>query len=190
MAKQANVISHWDSLIENFQASSLEFYNSVEKALEGRCGTRDPLVSRRTQRGRPRECQAAIFAHAPRQVRIRYLRRTVWHGILRFLVVYGAAAPVCVHLHTRVSVWPRDRDEYCLWHWHGDWSCDAMAMPSASSLVDVSPSWVCLPSSGLSAMVCGKERYRGERQCSPCRSLAGSMNGSLHQRPFMPWTRR
>jgi hypothetical protein len=36
MAKQANVISHWDQLIENFQASSLEFYNSVEKALEGR----------------------------------------------------------------------------------------------------------------------------------------------------------
>lgn len=36
MAKQANVISHWDQLLENFQASSLEFYNSVEKALEGR----------------------------------------------------------------------------------------------------------------------------------------------------------
>lgn len=36
MAKQANVISHWDQLIENVQASSLEFYNSVEKALEGR----------------------------------------------------------------------------------------------------------------------------------------------------------
>ena len=36
MAKQENVISHWDQLIENFQASSLEFYNSVEKALEGR----------------------------------------------------------------------------------------------------------------------------------------------------------
>jgi hypothetical protein len=36
MAKQANVISHWDQLIENLQASSLEFYNSVEKALEGR----------------------------------------------------------------------------------------------------------------------------------------------------------
>jgi hypothetical protein len=36
MAKQADVISHWDQLIENFQASSLEFYNSVEKALEGR----------------------------------------------------------------------------------------------------------------------------------------------------------
>src|SRR6202451_901199 len=36
MAKQANVISHWDQLIENFQASSMEFYNSVEKALEGR----------------------------------------------------------------------------------------------------------------------------------------------------------
>src|SRR3984885_15199518 len=36
MAKQANVISHWDQLIENFQASSLEFYNSIEKALEGR----------------------------------------------------------------------------------------------------------------------------------------------------------
>ena len=36
MAKQANVISHWYQLIENFQASSLEFYNSVEKALEAR----------------------------------------------------------------------------------------------------------------------------------------------------------
>jgi hypothetical protein len=36
MATQANVISHWDQLIENFQASSLEFYNSVEKTLEGR----------------------------------------------------------------------------------------------------------------------------------------------------------
>jgi hypothetical protein len=36
MAKQANVISHWDQLIENYQASSLEFYASVEKALEGR----------------------------------------------------------------------------------------------------------------------------------------------------------
>src|SRR5579862_8305723 len=36
MAKQANVISHWDQLIENYQASSLEFYASVEKSLEGR----------------------------------------------------------------------------------------------------------------------------------------------------------
>jgi hypothetical protein len=36
MAKQANVISHWDQLIETFNASSLEFYNSVEKALEAR----------------------------------------------------------------------------------------------------------------------------------------------------------
>jgi hypothetical protein len=36
MAKQANVISHWDQLIENFQASSLEFYNGVEQALVSR----------------------------------------------------------------------------------------------------------------------------------------------------------
>jgi len=36
MAKHDNVIAHWDQLFENFQASSLEFYNSVEKALEGR----------------------------------------------------------------------------------------------------------------------------------------------------------
>ena len=36
MAKQANVIDHWDQLIENFQASSLEFYNSLEKAIEAK----------------------------------------------------------------------------------------------------------------------------------------------------------
>jgi hypothetical protein len=36
MAKDANVISHWDRLIENFQASSLEFYTSLEKAIEAR----------------------------------------------------------------------------------------------------------------------------------------------------------
>jgi len=36
MAKPSNVISHWDRLFENFQASSLEFYNSVEKAVETR----------------------------------------------------------------------------------------------------------------------------------------------------------
>lgn len=36
MAQQANVISHWDKLIENFQASSLEFYSSLEKAIEAR----------------------------------------------------------------------------------------------------------------------------------------------------------
>jgi hypothetical protein len=36
MAKQANVVGHWDQLFENCQASSLEFYNSVEKALVAR----------------------------------------------------------------------------------------------------------------------------------------------------------
>src|ERR1700691_1515832 len=36
MAKQPDFISHWDQLIPNCQASSLEFYNSVEKALEAR----------------------------------------------------------------------------------------------------------------------------------------------------------
>jgi hypothetical protein len=36
MAKQPDFISHWDQLIENCQASPLEFYNSVEKALEAR----------------------------------------------------------------------------------------------------------------------------------------------------------
>src|SRR5258708_6635574 len=36
MAISANVISHWDQLFENFQASSLEFYNFVEKAVEAR----------------------------------------------------------------------------------------------------------------------------------------------------------
>src|SRR5579871_3130501 len=36
MPKQANVISHWYQLIENFQTSSLEFYKSVETAIERR----------------------------------------------------------------------------------------------------------------------------------------------------------
>jgi hypothetical protein len=36
MARQYDFISHWDRLIEDFQGSSLEFYNSVEKALESR----------------------------------------------------------------------------------------------------------------------------------------------------------
>jgi hypothetical protein len=36
MAKPTNVISHWHQLIENFQASSLEFYASVEHAVEAR----------------------------------------------------------------------------------------------------------------------------------------------------------
>lgn len=36
MAKPTNVISHWDQLIENFQASSLEFYAAFEKAVEER----------------------------------------------------------------------------------------------------------------------------------------------------------
>jgi len=36
MAKQANVISHWYQLIENFQASALEFYDSFERAIEAR----------------------------------------------------------------------------------------------------------------------------------------------------------
>jgi hypothetical protein len=36
MAKPANVISHWDQLFENFQASSQEFYRSFEQAVEGR----------------------------------------------------------------------------------------------------------------------------------------------------------
>ena len=36
MAKQDNVISQWCQLIENFQASSLEFYKSFEKAVEAR----------------------------------------------------------------------------------------------------------------------------------------------------------
>src|SRR5579862_6409792 len=36
MAKEPNVISHWDRLIENFQASSLEFYSAFEKAVESR----------------------------------------------------------------------------------------------------------------------------------------------------------
>jgi hypothetical protein len=36
MAKQANVISHWCHLIENFQTSSLAFYESVETAVQSR----------------------------------------------------------------------------------------------------------------------------------------------------------
>ena len=36
MAKQANVISHWYQLIENFQTSSLGFYESLEAAIERR----------------------------------------------------------------------------------------------------------------------------------------------------------
>lgn len=36
MPKQANVISHWYQLIENFHTSSLEFYKSVEAATERR----------------------------------------------------------------------------------------------------------------------------------------------------------
>lgn len=36
MAKELDFITHWHQLIENCQASSLEFYNSVEKALEPR----------------------------------------------------------------------------------------------------------------------------------------------------------
>src|SRR5713226_4848213 len=36
MPKQANVISHWHQLIENFQTSALMFYQSVETALQAR----------------------------------------------------------------------------------------------------------------------------------------------------------
>src|SRR5580658_7581549 len=36
MAKQANVISHWNQLFENFQTSSLAFYQSVETAIKER----------------------------------------------------------------------------------------------------------------------------------------------------------
>jgi hypothetical protein len=36
MAKQLNVISHWHRLIESFQASPLEFYRSLDKAIEAR----------------------------------------------------------------------------------------------------------------------------------------------------------
>jgi len=36
MAQVANVVSHWDQLIENFQTSSLEFYNAVEQAVTNR----------------------------------------------------------------------------------------------------------------------------------------------------------
>ena len=38
MAKQANVISHWNQLIENFQTSPLGFYQSVEAAIQARAG--------------------------------------------------------------------------------------------------------------------------------------------------------
>ena len=34
--KQSNVISHWHQLIENFQTSSLGFYQSVEAAIKTR----------------------------------------------------------------------------------------------------------------------------------------------------------
>ena len=34
MAKEGNVVVCWNQLLENFQASSLEFYSSVEKAKE------------------------------------------------------------------------------------------------------------------------------------------------------------
>jgi hypothetical protein len=37
MAKPANVISHWCQLIENFQASSMEFYGAFERAIQMRC---------------------------------------------------------------------------------------------------------------------------------------------------------
>jgi hypothetical protein len=36
MAKQANVISHWNQLFENFQTSSLAFYQLVETAIKER----------------------------------------------------------------------------------------------------------------------------------------------------------
>jgi hypothetical protein len=36
MARQANVISHWCHLLENFQTSSLAFYESVEAAVQAR----------------------------------------------------------------------------------------------------------------------------------------------------------
>src|ERR1700704_6557135 len=36
MTKQSNVISHWYQLIENFQTSSLGFYESLESAIERR----------------------------------------------------------------------------------------------------------------------------------------------------------
>jgi hypothetical protein len=36
MAKQANVISHWGHLFENFQTPSLAFYESVEAAVQAR----------------------------------------------------------------------------------------------------------------------------------------------------------
>jgi hypothetical protein len=36
MAKQANVISHWYQLIENFQSSPMVFYAALEKAVEER----------------------------------------------------------------------------------------------------------------------------------------------------------
>jgi hypothetical protein len=36
VAKEPNFISHWDQLFENFQTSSVEFYNAVEKAVAER----------------------------------------------------------------------------------------------------------------------------------------------------------
>jgi hypothetical protein len=36
MARKYDFISHWDRLIENFQGSSVEFYNSLEQALVAR----------------------------------------------------------------------------------------------------------------------------------------------------------
>jgi len=36
MAMPSNVIAHWDHLLENFQASSMEFYSSLEKAIHTR----------------------------------------------------------------------------------------------------------------------------------------------------------
>jgi len=37
MARQANVISHWHQLFMNFQASSMEFYSSVEQGVTMLC---------------------------------------------------------------------------------------------------------------------------------------------------------
>src|ERR1700730_7860353 len=36
MPKQVDAISHWHQLLENFQASSLEFYSSLETAIKAR----------------------------------------------------------------------------------------------------------------------------------------------------------
>src|SRR6202051_332979 len=36
MPKQVDAISHWHQLFENFQASSLEFYSSLETAIKAR----------------------------------------------------------------------------------------------------------------------------------------------------------